>query len=86
MTAWHSVIDLDKSFFAHEPKLDPVLTGWRDSWDTVLLWINSLPNSLIGVYIPDSSISDELELGSHPLSILGHQEVHVQATIDWDLD
>jgi len=86
VTAWHSVIYLDKSLLTHEPELDPVLTGWRNSWDTILLWVNSLPNSLIGVNIPDCSISDELELGSHPLSVLGHQKVHVQATINWDLD
>jgi hypothetical protein len=86
MTTWHSVIDLDKSLLTHEPELDPVLTGWRNNWDTIFLWVNSLPNSLIGVNIPDSSISDELELGSHPLSVFGHQEVHVQATINWNLD
>ena len=85
VTTWHSVINLDKSLLTHESELDPVLTGGRNSWDTIFLWVNSLPNSFIGVNIPNSSISDELELGSHPLSVLGHQEVHVQATINWNL-
>jgi hypothetical protein len=44
VAAWHAVIDFYETLFAHESQLDPVLAGGGNSWDTVFLRIDSLPN------------------------------------------
>jgi hypothetical protein len=44
VAAWHAVIDFYETLFAHESQLDPVLAGGGNSWDTVFLRIDPLPN------------------------------------------
>lgn len=86
VAAWHSVIDLDEALFAHESKLDPILSCRRDYWQAVFLRVDPLPDGLGGLSVPDASVSNELELRSDPLCVFGHQEAHIKASIDGDLN
>ena len=84
IAAWNSIINFYKSFFSHKSYFNPIFSSWRNNWNTIFLWINSLPNGFLWIYISDRSIPDKLKLWSYPFHIFRHGEAHVQASIYWN--
>lgn len=62
----HSVIDLYLHISAHVQQLDPILAGFCELRNTVLLRVDLAPNCLASVGIGESSLLDELQLRADP--------------------
>ena len=86
ITAWNSIINFNKSFLSHKPYFNPIFSSRRNNWNTIFLWIYSLPNSFRWINISDCSISNKLELWCDPFNIFWHGKAHVQTSINWNKD
>lgn len=86
MIARHPVINFDQAFLAHKLNFDPVLATGRDNRHAILLGVDTLPNFLIGVAVPDEAVLAHLELRSCPLGVRWHAEAKVQRVRDWLFD
>lgn len=87
----YSIINLDFNWLTHVIKFNPILSWFRNLWDTIFLWINFFPNWLFSVRVDNISKFDCLKLWSDPYCLFRHKVFYYNigyfniTNFDWPL-
>lgn len=63
---WNTIIDFYFYSLAHVVELNPILAGFGDLRNPILLWVNLLPDWFSGIRVNNWSELYGLELGAYP--------------------